>query len=36
MATLEIKSLDSPDETRSFERGGAEIVSLGGSSREAR
>jgi hypothetical protein len=30
MATLEIKSLDSPDETRSFEKGKAEIVTLGG------
>jgi hypothetical protein len=30
MATMETKSLDSPDETRSFEKGTAEIVTLGG------
>ena len=30
MATIETKSLDSPDETRSFGKGTAEIVTLGG------
>jgi quercetin dioxygenase-like cupin family protein len=30
MAGLETKSLDSPDETRPFEKGRAEIVTLGG------
>jgi quercetin dioxygenase-like cupin family protein len=30
MATLEIRNLDAPDEARSFEKGGADIVSLGG------
>jgi quercetin dioxygenase-like cupin family protein len=30
MADLETKSLDSPDETRPFEKGKAELVTLGG------
>jgi quercetin dioxygenase-like cupin family protein len=30
MATVETKSLDSPDETRPFEKGKAEIVTVGG------
>jgi len=30
MRTIEIKSLNSPDETRSFERGKLELVNIGG------
>jgi quercetin dioxygenase-like cupin family protein len=30
MRTIEIKSLNSPDETRSFERGKLELVKIGG------
>jgi quercetin dioxygenase-like cupin family protein len=32
MRTIEIKSLNSPDETRSFERGKLELVNIGGRS----